>query len=184
MPLTLQQATANPRLCGRFLDTHRQVSLLWCRCSFLLGPGDHRVLFVPSKRSVSLTLCKFCSKIPLAFKVKFPGGSQYLCQIPRLGNLLWALELSQQCKNFFGIIVLQFVGCLLGDSMLGLTHCLPGLLQPEPLSPWQVAVELCLRRSHSNTQSQGSLSLLWGLWVLVHKRFCLSPPSVSGGCGV
>ena len=129
-------------------------------------------------------LWKFCNQIPLASKVKFPGGSQYLCQIPRLGNLLWALELSQQCKNFFGIIVLQFVGCLLGDSMLGLTHCLPGLLQPEPLSPWQVAVELCLRRSHSNTQSQGSLSLLWGLWVLVHKRFCLSPPSVSGGCGV
>ena len=26
--------------------------------------------------------------------VKFSGGSQSLCQIPRLGNLLWFLELS------------------------------------------------------------------------------------------
>ena len=38
-------------------------------------------------------------------------------EIPRLGNLLWALELLQQCKNFFGIIVLQFVGCLLSGSV-------------------------------------------------------------------
>ena len=152
--------------------------------SLLLSPGSWcaQDFVCVLQECVSPVLWKFCNQIPLAFKL--PGGSQYLCQIPRLGNLLWALELSQQCKNFFGIIVLQFVGCLLGDSVLGLTHCLPGLLQPEPLSPWQVAVELCLRRSHSNTQSQVSLSLLWGLWVLVHKRFCLSPPSVSGGCGV
>ena len=30
--------------------------------------------------------------------------------IPRLGNLLWALELLKKCKNLFGIIVFQFVG--------------------------------------------------------------------------
>ena len=36
-------------------------------------------------------------------------GSQSLCQIPRQGNRLWALELSPQCKNFLDIIVLQFV---------------------------------------------------------------------------
>ena len=35
----------------RLLDTHGQVwvSLLWGHCSFLLGPGVHKVLFVPSK---------------------------------------------------------------------------------------------------------------------------------------
>ena len=33
-------------------------------------------------------LCKFCDEIPLAFKVKFPGASQSLCQTPRLGNLV------------------------------------------------------------------------------------------------
>ena len=51
VPLTLQQATTDPRLCQRLLDTHGQVwvSLLWGHCSFLLGPGTHKVLSVPSK---------------------------------------------------------------------------------------------------------------------------------------
>ena len=42
---------AGPRLCRSLLDTHRQVwvSLLWGLCSFLLGPGVHKVLFVPYK---------------------------------------------------------------------------------------------------------------------------------------
>ena len=50
--LTLQQATTNLRSCWRLLDTHGQVwvSLLWGHCPFLLGPGMHKVLFVPSKR--------------------------------------------------------------------------------------------------------------------------------------
>ena len=44
----------------RLLDTHGQlwVSLLLGHCSFLLGPGEHKVLFVPSK-SVFPALCKF-----------------------------------------------------------------------------------------------------------------------------
>ena len=48
---TLQQATTDPCLCSRFLDTHGKVwvSLLWDYCSFLPGPGAHKVLFVPSK---------------------------------------------------------------------------------------------------------------------------------------
>ena len=51
VPPTLQQATADPCLHRRLLDTHGQVwvSLLWGHCSFLLGPGAHKVLFVPSK---------------------------------------------------------------------------------------------------------------------------------------
>ena len=103
MPLSLQQNTANPHLCRRPSDTHQQVwlSLLWDHCSILLGPDAHRFLLCPPR-------------------VCFLWGSQSLCQIPRLGNLLWAPELSQQCKNFFGIIVLQFVGHLLGGSMAGL----------------------------------------------------------------
>ena len=41
------------------LDTHGQVwvSLLWGHCSFLLGPGAHKFLFVPCP--VSPVLCKF-----------------------------------------------------------------------------------------------------------------------------
>ena len=44
-------ATADPHLCHRLMDTHGQVrvSLFWGHCSFLLGPGVHKVLFVPSK---------------------------------------------------------------------------------------------------------------------------------------
>ena len=51
VPPTLQQATTAPCLCQRLLDTHGQiwVSLLWGHLSFLLGPGVHKVLFVPSK---------------------------------------------------------------------------------------------------------------------------------------
>ena len=51
VPPTLQQATADPRLCQRLLGTHGQVwvSLLWSHCFFLLGPAVHKVLFVPSK---------------------------------------------------------------------------------------------------------------------------------------
>ena len=51
VPLTLHQASANPCLRQRLLDTHGQVwvSLLWGHYSFLLGPGAHKVLFVPSK---------------------------------------------------------------------------------------------------------------------------------------
>ena len=50
-PPILQQATADTHLHRRLLDTHRQVwvSLLSGHCSFLLGPGIHKVLFVPSK---------------------------------------------------------------------------------------------------------------------------------------
>ena len=51
VPPTLQQATADPHLHWKLLDTYRQVwvSLLWGHCSFLLGPGVYKVLFVPSK---------------------------------------------------------------------------------------------------------------------------------------
>ena len=45
-------ATADPCLHQGLLDSHGQgwVSLLWDHCSFLLGSGSHKILFVPSKR--------------------------------------------------------------------------------------------------------------------------------------
>ena len=51
VPPTLKQATADLCLHQRLLDTHVQVwvSLLWGHCSFLLGSGVYKVLFVPSK---------------------------------------------------------------------------------------------------------------------------------------
>ena len=51
----------DPHLRQRLLDTHGQVwvSLLWGHCSFLLGPGGHKVLFVPSESLFPSDLCKF-----------------------------------------------------------------------------------------------------------------------------
>ena len=51
VPPTLQQASADPCLRHRLLDTHRQVwvSLFGGHCSFILGPSVHKVLFVRSK---------------------------------------------------------------------------------------------------------------------------------------
>ena len=139
-------------------------------------------------------LCKFCDEIPLAFKVKFPGASQSLCQIPRLGNLLGALEFSQQCKNLFGIIVLQFMSRLLGGSMVGLmvtsskrtcaTCCASQVCCSQ--SPCPHGRTLLTRASSGDTQTTkaGLTQPLWGVWVLVCTRFYLSPPSISGEYGV
>ena len=59
--------------------------------SLLLSPGSWSAQgFVSAfQESVSSVLRKFSNQIPLVFKVKFPGGSQSLCHVPRLGNLLW-----------------------------------------------------------------------------------------------
>ena len=61
LPPTLQQATADPHLRWRLLDPHGQVwvTLLWGHCSFLLGPGVHKVLFVPLQESISPALHTF-----------------------------------------------------------------------------------------------------------------------------
>ena len=112
--------------------------------SLLLSPGSwcSQGFVCALQESVSPVLYKFCNQIPLASKVKFSGSSQSFCQIPRLGNLLWVLELSSQCKNFFSIIVLLFLDHLLGSSMVGLmatskrayaTGCVARYLHPEPL---------------------------------------------------
>ena len=93
--LTPEQDTVNTCLCQRLLETHTEVwlSLLWGHCSFLLGPGVHMGVCA-LQESVSPVLWKFCNKIPLASKVKIPGGSQSFCKITRLRNLLCVLELS------------------------------------------------------------------------------------------
>ena len=77
-------------------ETHGRVwaSLFWGHHSFLLGSGVHKVLFVPSKSLFPQSCVKTCNLITLSSKVKYPGGSQSLHQIPRLGNMLRILELS------------------------------------------------------------------------------------------
>ena len=121
VPPALQQDIINPRLRRRLLDTRTSLGQSLAG-SLLLSPGSWGTQgFVCSLReSISLVMWKFCNQIPLAFKVKFPGGFKSFCWIPRLGNLLWVPELLQKSKNFFGVNVLQFVGCLLGSSIVGL----------------------------------------------------------------
>ena len=80
-------------------------SLLW----ILVHPKFF--LCHPSLESLSpLVLWKACNHILLALKARFPGDSQSLCQIPRLGSLTWRSEPSQRWENLFGSIVLQSVG--------------------------------------------------------------------------
>ena len=101
---------------------HSQASLAQSLVgSLILSPGScyTQCSVCALQKSVSPVLCKFCNQVQLASKVKLPVGSQSLCQIPMLGNLLWVLELSQLCKNLFGIIP-QFVRHLLSGSMVGL----------------------------------------------------------------
>ena len=111
-----------PWACSRPLSTHMSSRDSWTLTgkSGSVSCGVTAPFACALQQSVSPVLWKFCNQIPLAFKVKFPGGSQSLCWIPRLGNLLWALELLQQYKNFFAIIALQFVGHLLGGSVAGI----------------------------------------------------------------
>ena len=47
---------------------------------------------------------------------QIPCGLSVPLLEPQVGKSVWALELSQQCENFFGIIVLRFVGRLLSSS--------------------------------------------------------------------
>ena len=76
VPPTLQQATSNPT---PQLETpgHSQASLGQSFVgSLLLSPGSWcaKSFSCALHDSASLVLCKFCNQIPLASKVKFPGG--------------------------------------------------------------------------------------------------------------
>ena len=93
-PPALQQASADPRLprdAGTLPGKSGSVS--WG--SLPLSPGSWCVpgSVCALQESVPPVLCKLCNQIPLTSKLKFPGCSQSLCQTPRLGNLLWVLEL-------------------------------------------------------------------------------------------
>ena len=128
--------------------------------SLLLSPGSWctQDFVCAHQESISPVLWKFYNQIPLAFKVKFPEDSQSLCQILRLGNLLWAIELLQQGRNSFGVIFLVCGlsawwlygganGNLFQEDLCHRPHLL-GLLKPEPLFPQEDTADLCLYRRH------------------------------------
>ena len=80
-------------------QTHLRLSLPQSLvASPLLFPGSWCAQDFACVLQVSLfpSPTEVCNQMPLSFKVKFPGDSQSLCWIPRLGSLLWDLELLQQ----------------------------------------------------------------------------------------
>ena len=192
VPLTLKQATANPHLHRRLLDTHWQVwvSLLWGHCSFLLGPGVHKVLFVSSK-SLFPQSC-----VSSVIKSHWPPKSNYLGVVSPFarsqvgksvvgsGSFLTVQEfLWDHCSAICGLSAQQLYGGVNGDLLQeDLCHrlCDPELC-PEIPCPCGRTLQSCTSAGDSNRVLVQSL---WGLWVLVCTRFCLSPLSVSSGYGV
>ena len=85
-----------------------QSSLAFCLMellffSFMGGAPRLESLFPP-------VLWESCNQIQMGFRVIFPEDSQALCQVLRLGSLMWGSKPSQQWENFFGLIVLELVG--------------------------------------------------------------------------
>ena len=114
VPPSLWWAPADPHLPWRPSNTSRsfQISFLWSHCSFPLRLGVCKVLFVPSKTGVCFP--QSCGS--LVIKSCWPSRSDSLgipspfVESPGWEAWQWGLEPSQRWKNFFGIIVLQFVG--------------------------------------------------------------------------
>ena len=89
-------------------------------CSFLLDPGMHKVLFLPSKSlfpqscgSLESNPTGLQSQIPWGFSSPFAGSPGW--------EMLWALELSQQRNNFFGIIWYNISVCAVNSSAIVMT---------------------------------------------------------------
>ena len=115
VPPTQQQATALPH--KRLLDTHRQVcvSLLWGHCSFLLGPGAHKVLFVPAKSlfpqscvssgssmvGLTVTSSKRASAIPRPAAPRAPA--------PVAGHC-WLISLQETLMHSSGLVSARSLG--------------------------------------------------------------------------
>ena len=189
------RVTAGSCLRRGHSNTERQVwlSLLWRSLLHSLGPGVSTVLSVPSnslfpqsREVLQLNPPGLQSQIPWVFSVplldlQVEKSALGLRTFATVRELL-CYNCSPVCGSSAQWLYRWANGSLLQEA-LGHMLCLPGLLQPEPLSPQQATVDPCLRRRHSNTQRQAWLSLLWGLWVLMYTRFCLSPPRVSGGYG-
>ena len=162
----------NPCLHWRLLDTHRQVwrSLLWGHCSFFLGPGAHKVFFVPSK-SLSSQSC-VSSVIKSHWPAKSNSLGEFLVPLPDphdgkcvMGSrtFLTVLEfIWYNCSAVCGLSARWLYGGVNCDLLQeGLCHmlCDPGLQHPEPLTPGQATVEPCLCRRYWHIQRLVWLSL-------------------------
>ena len=96
LPIHASTVDPLPSLAGSFGSVSCGVTapFLWLlvHATFCLCPPRLESLFSPVLR-------KSYNQIPLAFKVRFPGDSQPLFQIPSLGSLKRGSEPSQQCSS-------------------------------------------------------------------------------------
>ena len=132
VPPTPQQATINPHLCQRLLDTHGQVwvSLLWSHFSFILGPGAHKVLFVPSK-SLFPQSCSGSSMVGLmatsskrAYAIPRCTQSPCPCSSPIKQKSICMQVKKQQLE----LDIEQQTGFKLGKEYIKAVYCLPAYL--------------------------------------------------------
>ena len=135
-----------PHLCSRPPLTHASARDSWTltgksvsvSCGVTAPFSWVLLCFVCAlQESVSPVLGRFCNQISLASKVKLSGGFQSLCQISRVGNLLWVLELFltvgeflwYNCSAIFGSSAWWLYGGVNGNLLQeGLCHrlCDPG----------------------------------------------------------
>ena len=170
VPPTLQQATTDPRLCWRLLDTHGQVwvSHLWSHCSFFLGPGAHKVLFVPSKSlfpqscvssgssmvGLMATSSKRAYAIPRSTAPRAPAPAAVHCWPVPLQETHTVL--SQSLWGLWVLLCTRFVWALWASlASMGFDYkcdfappiALLGLL----LYPWTWSISLKLLQRHTAT---------------------------------
>ena len=147
VPLTPWQATVDPRLCQRLLDPHRQVwlSLLWVAAPFsqvlvhtrfCLCPP--RVCFPSPVEVLESNLSGLQSQVPWGFSVFLPDAQVGKSVVgPRtfatVQELLWC-NCSPVCGSSAQWLYGGGNGELPQEDLCHMPH-LPGLLQPESLSP-------------------------------------------------
>ena len=105
-PVVAHASKRPPVLGGTLSSLSCRVTALiwvWGQVKCCLCPPRLESLFPPA-------FWKSYNQILLALKARFPGDSQSLYQILRLASLTWSSNPSEQCENFFGIIILQSVG--------------------------------------------------------------------------
>ena len=170
VPLTPQQATVNPCLHQRLLNNHRQVwiRLLGGHCFFLLGPGVHKVLFVPSKSLCFSSPVETLQSNSADLQIQSPWEFSVHLSDPQVGKsvvrprsftavqeLLW-----NNCSPVCGSPTWWLYSGANGDLLqedLGHVLQLPGLVLLEPLSPWLATADPRLHRRHSQAGLAQSL---------------------------
>ena len=184
VPPTLQQATSHPCLRQRLLDTHRQVwvHLLLGHCSFLLGPGAHKVLFVPSKSlfpqsCVSSGIC-MVGLIAAKRAYAIPRSTAPRAPAPVAGHC-WLVNPQETLRHSSGGLCRVSVSCCAQDMFEPSEHLwqawglILNAISPLLPSSWGFSFALghgVSPQSHSSTKQLSLQHLLscWGFSALEH----------------